>query len=247
MSHNQDPTPAATGIGEPKLIGYAQELPTNAVLTEAEYQYLLANGQGKGIKAVILMDPRATLAAQRAPVVGGDALALAVRFHETYERLAPSFGYETRTDTRTFDPESKNGRLMVAVCRELLSTRPAESVAQGGEDGAVAYQTRISTGLWRECEFEEYDRMSHNHPENARKLYASPTPATGSGGEAILPAPTLKTERDVRQAIADLHREYHDRIEPLVAVLVKYDATKPRAITIPAHPAPAGGDAGDAS
>lgn len=47
------------------------------------------------------------------------ALELAVKFHETYERLAPSFGYETRTDTRTFDPDSKNGRLMVAVCAEL--------------------------------------------------------------------------------------------------------------------------------
>jgi hypothetical protein len=49
-------------------------------------------------------------------------LELAILFHETYERLAPSFGYETRTDTRVFDLESKNGKLMVAVCGELLAT-----------------------------------------------------------------------------------------------------------------------------
>lgn len=48
-----------------------------------------------------------------------NALELAIKFHETYERLAPSFGYETRTETRTFDPESKNGKLMVAVCGEM--------------------------------------------------------------------------------------------------------------------------------
>lgn len=48
------------------------------------------------------------------------ALELAIKFHETYERLAPSFGYETRVDTKVFDPESKNGRLMVAVCHELI-------------------------------------------------------------------------------------------------------------------------------
>lgn len=48
------------------------------------------------------------------------ALDLATRFHEAYERLAPSFGYETREETRTFDPESKTGRLMVAVCGEIL-------------------------------------------------------------------------------------------------------------------------------
>jgi hypothetical protein len=51
-----------------------------------------------------------------------NSLELAILFHETYERLAPSFGYETRTDTRVFDPQSKNGKLMVAVCRELLAT-----------------------------------------------------------------------------------------------------------------------------
>lgn len=48
------------------------------------------------------------------------ALDLASRFHETYERLAPQFGYETRLDTRAFDPASKNGELMVAVCAEII-------------------------------------------------------------------------------------------------------------------------------
>jgi hypothetical protein len=42
------------------------------------------------------------------------------RFHEAYERLAPTFGYTTRPETREFDPESSNGKLMTAVCREVL-------------------------------------------------------------------------------------------------------------------------------
>ena len=48
------------------------------------------------------------------------ALALARQFHDTYERLAPSYGYETRPDTREFDPNSSNGRLMITVCKEIL-------------------------------------------------------------------------------------------------------------------------------
>jgi hypothetical protein len=48
------------------------------------------------------------------------ALALAKQFHAIYERLAPSFGYETRQETRDFDPDSPNGRLMVAVCTEII-------------------------------------------------------------------------------------------------------------------------------
>lgn len=55
------------------------------------------------------------------------ALELAQRFHETYERMAPQFGYETRPDTRAFDPDSPNGRLMVAVCTALL-TLPTDGV-----------------------------------------------------------------------------------------------------------------------
>ena len=49
------------------------------------------------------------------------AEALARRFHETYERLAPQFGYETRPETREFDPTSPNGKLMIAVCAALAS------------------------------------------------------------------------------------------------------------------------------
>ena len=42
---------------------------------------------------------------------------LAKQFHTLYELLAPDFGYETREDTKEFDEHSKNGRLMMEVCR----------------------------------------------------------------------------------------------------------------------------------
>lgn len=49
------------------------------------------------------------------------AVNLAMKFHRYYEELAPDFGYETREDTREFDPQSKNGKLMVAVCDRILA------------------------------------------------------------------------------------------------------------------------------
>lgn len=52
---------------------------------------------------------------------------LALQFHQTYERLASSFGYETRPDTKVFDPESNNGKLMIAVCSEMLSALSTQS------------------------------------------------------------------------------------------------------------------------
>ena len=49
-----------------------------------------------------------------------DAIELAKLFHETYEKLAPTFGYETRKETRNLDLGSNNGKLMVAVCEYIL-------------------------------------------------------------------------------------------------------------------------------
>lgn len=56
-----------------------------------------------------------------------EAEALARRFHEAYERLAPSFGYTTRPGSRkpwNRVPE-RNRRLMVAVAQELIDAEEA--------------------------------------------------------------------------------------------------------------------------
>ena len=47
---------------------------------------------------------------------------VARKFHDAYERLAPEFGYVTRAETRMFDPESLNGKLMIAVCSEIIDS-----------------------------------------------------------------------------------------------------------------------------
>ena len=47
---------------------------------------------------------------------------LAKKFHETYERLAPDFGYETREASAKpwKDVPENNKQLMIAVCGEIL-------------------------------------------------------------------------------------------------------------------------------
>lgn len=49
---------------------------------------------------------------------------LAQRFHETYERLAPSYGYATRQASAVpwRDVPEPNKSLMVAVCGEILAS-----------------------------------------------------------------------------------------------------------------------------
>ena len=53
---------------------------------------------------------------------GLSAVALAKRFHETYEYLAPKFNYNTREESASpWDevPEA-NKKLMIATCAEIL-------------------------------------------------------------------------------------------------------------------------------
>jgi hypothetical protein len=77
------------------------------------------------------------------PPQGIDRDALARRFHEAYERLAPSFGYKTREASAVpwEDVPEQNKRLMVAVAGEVLAlVRPVEGVVLSREEVALLLQ-----------------------------------------------------------------------------------------------------------
>ena len=76
---------------------------------------------------------------------------MARRFHDCYERRAPDFGYSTRDDTKSFDPESPNGLLMRAVCLEVMSplvVALAHIAAMPERDQDDAHRLR---GIARQC------------------------------------------------------------------------------------------------
>lgn len=70
-------------------------------------------------------------------------------FHDTYERLASSFGYETRKDTKQFDAASPNGRLMIAVCGEVVTAALADQAA------TAKAEAQLKESVWL-----EYQRTS---------------------------------------------------------------------------------------
>lgn len=74
---------------------------------------------------------------------------LARRFHEAYERLAPSFGYETRKESAVAweDVPERNKALMVAVAAEMLRPEP-------DGDGASLWTARDHYGqVWYRLTF----------------------------------------------------------------------------------------------
>ena len=50
-----------------------------------------------------------------------EILEIIKKFHNTYEKLASEYTYETREDTKAFDINSNNGKLMYATVNEIVS------------------------------------------------------------------------------------------------------------------------------
>lgn len=50
-----------------------------------------------------------------------EILEITKKFHDTYEKLASEYAYKTREDTKVFDINSNNGKLMYATVNEIVS------------------------------------------------------------------------------------------------------------------------------
>lgn len=50
-----------------------------------------------------------------------EILEITKEFHDKYEKLASEYNYETREDTKVFDINSNNGKLMYATVNEIVS------------------------------------------------------------------------------------------------------------------------------
>ena len=142
-------------------------------------------------------------------------LELARLFHDTYEQLAPSFGYETRDDTKQFDPNTPNGRLMTAVSATILASlnhsteahvdAPTEALSElqrlGQEFDATEAQSvsgemveRVALILAAGYTIGEPWSVSDMDREIARRIIASLNHST----EAHVDAPT-----EAREEMAD--------------------------------------------
>lgn len=81
---------------------------------------------------------------------------LARLFHDRYERLAPQFGYTTRPETRNFDPNSPNGRLMIEVCQPFDEILQADITSFPNMEAKVIEVCNRISGLRGEA---------HCHPD----------------------------------------------------------------------------------
>ena len=102
-----------------------------------------------------------------------EEVELAILFHNTYEKLAPSFGYETREDTKYFDITTPNGKLMIAVCKEIIKwqqermyseedMRLAIKKARDISDGKYCFDAEDISGCTEVCTYDWKFNMSED-------------------------------------------------------------------------------------
>lgn len=147
-----------------------------------------------------------------------DALAegetLARKFHEIYERLAPSFGYETRDETKAFSPDSANGRLMIAVCGEILAdsleafhAKPSAGELptgmlpwEGGDTAPDDYQGGLVMFRDGDTAMGERDPWDWSHGHLSADIIAYMP-----GAALQSPPPVVSREAEIAKAIAMGH------------------------------------------
>ena len=109
-------------------------------------------------------------------VVNDDAVQVALLFHNLYEMLAPKFGYETRKDTKGFDAESPNGKLMVAVCGQITSKlRTIATAALADKAGLEQRLAEVRAATIEECAKVVCKYCAAGNPSNGSWHYLAIT------------------------------------------------------------------------
>jgi hypothetical protein len=124
---------------------------------------------------------------------------LAKRFHQTYEYLAPKFGYETRKESAVEwekVPE-QNRKLMTAVCEHILKELEVEAAGPGDKFDVAEFSAKYWEPLIkRKVSADEFNKTDLAY---AQALYDAGR-AAGPGDRAMAGA-RLVTKEMIEQAI----------------------------------------------
>lgn len=94
-----------------------------------------------------------------------EILEITKKFHDTYEKLASEYTYETREDTKVFDINSNNGKLMYATVNEIVSPILEENQKLNGT--IQTYDILLKSNIEENKQLQE--RMEYLERSNNRR------------------------------------------------------------------------------
>ena len=107
-----------------------------------------------------------------------EILEITQKFHDTYEKLAGEYAYKTREDTKVFDINSNNGKLMYATVNKIVSPilKENQELKRQLHDASIQIQELIEKDIWCPSNCDKLKEL--------RKQYCERTDCSGRIGNS---------------------------------------------------------------
>lgn len=94
-----------------------------------------------------------------------EILEMTQKFHDTYEKLASEYAYKTREDTKVFDINSNNGKLMYATVNKIVSPilKENKELKKQLHDASIQIQELIEKDIWCPSNCEKLEKLQQEN------------------------------------------------------------------------------------
>ena len=94
-----------------------------------------------------------------------EILEITKNFHDTYEKLASEYAYKTREDTKVFNINSNNGKLMYATVNEIVSPilKENQELKKQLHDAGIQIQELIEKDIWCPSNCEKLEKLEQEN------------------------------------------------------------------------------------
>nr|DAF02465.1 MAG TPA: hypothetical protein [Bacteriophage sp.] len=101
-----------------------------------------------------------------------EILEMTQKFHDTYEKLASEYAYKTREDTKVFDINSNNGKLMYATVNKIVSPilKENQDLKKQLHDASIQIQELIEKDIWCPSNCEKLEKLQKENKKIQKQL-----------------------------------------------------------------------------
>lgn len=96
-----------------------------------------------------------------------EILEITKNFHDTYEKLASEYAYKTREDTKVFNINSNNGKLMYTTVNEIVNPilKENQELKKQLHDASIQIQELIEKDIWCPSNCEKLEKLQQENKQ----------------------------------------------------------------------------------
>lgn len=101
-----------------------------------------------------------------------EILEITKNFHDTYEKLASEYAYKTREDTKVFNINSNNGKLMYTTVNEIVNPilKENQELKKQLHDASIQIQELIEKDIWCPSNCEKLEQLQKQNKKQKKVI-----------------------------------------------------------------------------